>query len=89
MTNRDRFLAGHIFTIADMESRYQYQSDPDSEFGSIARLTLKRWWLYYGNVDNLTIDKFTIFYLFFNELVSANLTFSELIFLDEKGETPS
>lgn len=89
MSNRERFFAGHIFTIADMESRYQYQSDVGGEFGSIARLTLERYWRYYGNVDNLTIDKFTIFSLFFNELVSANLTFSELIFLDEKGESQS
>jgi len=89
MSNRERFFAGHVFMLGDMEIRYQFQLDNHTEYGRINQLALKTYWQYCGNIDNLTLDKFTVFYLYFNQLVSVNITFSELIFTNEKGESQS
>lgn len=68
---------------------YKFTNDTVSNCEQILVKKKSGRWEYYANIDPISINEFTVFYLFFNELVSKKLQFDQLIFADEKGETAS
>ena len=89
MSNRNRFYAGDEFRLKKFANIYKFSIDNIANCEQIIVKKKDGDWEYYANIDPSSIDEFTAFYLFFNEFVSKKISFSELFFLDEKGESQS
>lgn len=89
MTNRQRFLAGQIFSVRGSEVLYKFNINEevlrhiliyDPKIVWQTENTSDSCWKSYGGLRDIDIDKFTAFNLYFNQLVYINIRFDQLIF---------
>lgn len=85
MSNRERFYAGQPFRLKMFANVYKFSLDDVAQCEQITVKTKHGDWEYYANIDPISLYEFTVFYLFFNELVSKKIRFDQLIFANEKG----